>query len=154
MITEHQVPEESKEIFVRFRGYLKKHLAEEQLIDSCMADVSLYVLDYSAECLGGSSVESINAFDVYCFLADYMIRRVSGCSPLTVRQMLDSLRLFVEFLEISGIVDCTDCDEILDLCEDLDTYIMRLEEYRELVKAQDTAGLMQWRERVLDAFGV
>ncbi len=153
MITEHQVPEESKRILVRFRGYLEKRLAEEQFVDSCMADVSLYLLDYSAECLGGSSVDDINAFDVHCFLADYMIRRIQGCSPQSIRQMLDSLRVLAEFLEACGVIDFTDHDEIVDLCEDSDRYIMRLEEYCELVKAQDMAGLVKWRERVLDAFG-
>ena len=154
MISKHQVPEESKKTLVRFREYLEKHPVEEQFVDCCMADISLYVLDYSAECLGGSSIEDINAFDVHCFLADYMIRRVPNCSPQNICQMLDSIRVFIAFLQAVEVVDFTDRDEILDLCEDSSRYIMRLEEYCELVKARDMAGLMKWRESVLDAFGI
>lgn len=154
MIPESQVPEKNKRILVRFREHLEQEGEAEDVADVCLADVSLYVLDYASECLDGSSIGELNAFDVHCFLADYMIRRMPGCSPESIRRMLTSLCRFAEFLHSSGVIALVDMYEILALCEDPDRYIARLEEYLELLEAKDLLGLQQWSESVLDAFTI
>ena len=152
MITEHQVSEDNKTLLLQFRQYLTDQYEEEQLVDEYMADVSLYALDYSSECLHGNSVANINVFDVHCFLADYMIRHTASCSADDVSEMLDSLAVFADFLERARVISAVDLEEILALCENPSPYIARLAEYQRLLSAHDVIGLQRWQESVLDAF--
>lgn len=154
MITDGQVPEKNKRLLVAFRSHLEELGQDEPLIDIQMSDVSLYVLDYTSECLNGSCVPSMNAFDVYCFLADYVIRKVHNCSTEVILSILGSLSAFVEYLAQISIIDDVDLYEILALCDDPGPYVLRCEEYRQLVRENDSLGLQRWRESILDSFTV
>ena len=154
MITDGQVPEKNKRLLIEFRNYLHELETDEPFIDIQMNDVSLYLLDYTSECLNGSCVPSMNAFDVYCFLADYVIRKVSNCCADTILSILGSLSAFVEFLAQSAIIDSVDLYEILALCDDPGPYLLRCAEYRQLVRENDSLGLQIWRESILDSFSV
>ena len=154
MIRENPVPEANKRILLDFCCYLAEQEEQEHLIDSQMNDVSLYVMDYTSECLNGSCLPDINAFDVYCFLADYVIRQVPDCTPDNVLRILGSLARFVIYLAHAGLIEHVDLYEILSLCKDPNPYLLRCEEYRHLVRANDAAGLQRWRASVLDYFGI
>ena len=146
------VPEGNKLALLEFRRYLEARHTDDALIDAHMADVSLYVLDYTAECLYGSDIAEMNAFDVYCFLADYAICHQPDCCEETIARVLESLSGFASFLEDQGIIDVEDMYEILRLCQDPKPYLGRWHEYRRLLAARDSAGLKRWRDSVLDSF--
>ncbi len=147
------VPEGNKRLLLEFRRYLEARYADEALVDACMADASLYALDYTAECLYGSDIAEINAFDVYCFLADYMICHQADCCEETIARGLESLSGLVAFLEDRDIIDVEDMYEILRLCQDPKPYLSRWREYRKLAAARDIEGLQRWRDSALENFG-
>lgn len=147
------VPESNKRLLLQYRRYLEARHTDVALIDARMADASLYALDYTAECLYGSDIAEMNAFDVYCFLADYAICHQPHGSDETIARVLESIAAFAAFLEDEAAIDMEDMYEVARLCQDPKPYLDRWQEYRRLLAAKDSAGLKRWRESVLDSFG-
>jgi hypothetical protein len=119
-----------------------------------MSDVSLYAIDYTGECLPGLGVCDINAFDVHCFLADYVIRQMNGCPASRLVAVLDSMSSFCGFLAEQGAIDFMDLYEILAVCSNPEPIVARWKAYRELLQERDIHGLEQWRNQVLDCFAI
>lgn len=151
MIAGYWAPEENNRSLLAFRKRLEREVEGDSL-DQRVADVCLYALEFASERLNGSKVSETSAFDVHCFLADYVISHVPDCSPEAIKRIADSLCAFMEFLTELGRISLIDLEEIFALCDDPEPYIARLQEYKKLLAAQDLIGLQRWRAQVLDPF--